>query len=44
MLILASGALSASVGLMLLIHTFLLGNNWTSFEAGALCTRNIYRH
>lgn len=44
MLILATGALTGSVGLMLFIHTFLLGNNWSSFEAGALCSRNIYRH
>lgn len=40
--VIASGALSAAVGSMLIIHTFLICKNWTSIEASLLSSSGHY--
>ena len=39
---LAAFAISASMVLLLIIHTFLICNNWTTLEAGPLADKNIF--
>ena len=40
---LASGAISFSVSIMFLFHTFLIFNNWTQLESPALMDNNIFK-
>jgi len=40
--VVASGACSAAVGSMLIIHTFLICKNWTSIEASLLSSSGHY--
>ena len=42
--VIASAAMSASVGFMLVFHTFLIAKNWTTIESGILMKNGRYRH
>ena len=39
----ASFAISASLAMLLLLHTFLICNNWSTLEAGPLSEKNIFK-
>ena len=36
-------AIGISISLLLLFHTFLILNNWSTLEAGGLMTQNIFK-
>ena len=43
MLFMMSFSLSIGVGVMLIFHTVLIFNNWTTLEGGVLMENNIFR-